>query len=83
MTEFLRFDNALRACTKCAPLFACNKVDPREGDATVLPRPIVSGKKAHVIAKAHERSRGAIVSRIEHLGLRPSIPDDLIYDANE
>lgn len=43
MSEFLRFDNPLRACTKCAPLFACKKSYPRDGDATVLPRPIVSG----------------------------------------
>lgn len=43
MTDFLRFNNALRACTKCSDLFACNRVDPREGDATVAPRPIVSG----------------------------------------
>lgn len=43
MTDFLRFDNALRACNKCSDLFTRNKIDPREGDVTVLPRPIVSG----------------------------------------
>lgn len=42
---------------------------------------IASGTRAHLIAKAHERSRGAIVARIEHLGLLPTSPEDQIYDS--
>lgn len=77
------------ACTDTPPPKPQRKRPARQGQSWTidedekLRQAVASGKKAHLIAKAHERSRGAIVSRIEHLGLRPTIPDDLIYAADE
>lgn len=43
LDQYQSLDADLRACRKCAGLFARYPVDPRVGSAPVEPRPIVSG----------------------------------------
>jgi len=96
MTDFLRFDNALRACNKCSDLFTRNKVDPREGDVTVLPRPIVSGIREKPVlligqapglseyrtGKPFQGDAGQGIRAIfDELGLPRSRFDELVYSS--
>lgn len=96
MTDFLRFDNALRACNKCSDLFTRNKVDLREGDVTVLPRPIVSsirekpvlligqapGLTEYRTGKPFQGDAGQGIRAIfDELGLPRSRFDELVYSS--
>lgn len=97
MNEYLKLDNEMQACRKCASMFSQYPVDPRTSSlVTAEPRPIVSGIHPRPVmligqapglteyetGKPFQGDAGQGVREIfDGLGLRRSSFDTLVYSS--